>query len=164
MYTLYDGVSNTLAIIWAQFYQIPKKGTFGKHHFLLLYPNNFASRDLAGKKLRTLVKTVKMAQWIKALTAKPENLDLISKTYMVEGEKWLLHMVPWLLLVCLCFRPHGHRDRPKEIHRPRETPLRDWQDKWILWLKGQVMNDLLIYLIRARCYISSCWPFWLRCS
>lgn len=49
MCTLYDGVSNTLVVIWAQFYQIPEKGTFGKHRFLLLYPNNFASRDLAGK-------------------------------------------------------------------------------------------------------------------
>lgn len=53
--------------------------------------------------------TSKLAQWVKALTARPENLNLIPRTYVVGGEKWILHVVLWLPLTNLwCSPPHGH--------------------------------------------------------
>lgn len=41
-----------------------------------------------------------MAQWIKVLTDKPDDLSLILKADMVQGENELLQVVFGLALVC----------------------------------------------------------------
>jgi hypothetical protein len=35
----------------------------------------------------------RIAQWIKVLTAKYDDLDSVPKTQMLEGESWLLHII-----------------------------------------------------------------------
>lgn len=42
----------------------------------------------------------KMAQWEKVHSAKPDNLSLIPRVPMVEGEDWLLKVALWSLRVC----------------------------------------------------------------
>lgn len=44
--------------------------------------------------LKTPIPRVdKMAQWIKAVAAKPHDLRLIARTHMVDGENRLPHIV-----------------------------------------------------------------------
>lgn len=52
-----------------------------------------------------------MTQWGKALATNPEYLSLISRTYMVKGERKLpfdFHMCMWYVYMCVSKHMNAH--------------------------------------------------------
>lgn len=43
--------------------------------------------------IKMALKVSNMAQWVRMLVAKPDNIGSISRNYMVEGEKQFMQVV-----------------------------------------------------------------------
>jgi hypothetical protein len=71
-----------------------------------------------------------MAQWVKVLAAKPNDLSLILRICVVEEENWLQQVVLWSSYTCTRERAHTHARAHTHTHTQINNLLRLFFPLW----------------------------------
>lgn len=139
-----------------------KEEGFAPHCSVLLPIDSFQEEcNMADRHAILLLKTPiprvdKMAQWIKAVAAKPDDSRLIARTHKVDGENRLPHTVLWSAHVCYgtCPAPDRIQLKQKPIigwvwwHKTNPRTWKAGMDDGSLWVWGQPGSSEPAWIIK----------------